>query len=100
MIDTFRNGEKSEYTGGRTENEIVSWILKRVGPPSNVVDCESLKKTASDNKLVLAYFGDDATSKELVTFMAIAGGSDLGDKFTFVHTFDKDCAASHGASGP
>jgi len=78
----------------------VSWILKRVGPPSTLVDCDGLKKAATDNKLVLAYFGDDATNKELVTFMAIAGGSEPGDKFTFVHTFDKDCAASHGATQP
>jgi len=36
----FRNGVKSEYNGGRVENEIVNWILKKVGPPSQEVTCD------------------------------------------------------------
>jgi hypothetical protein len=40
----YRKGEKTEYTGGRTESEIINWILKRVGPPSTEVTCDELKK--------------------------------------------------------
>merc|ERR1711990_1076803 len=29
----FKNGEKTDYTGGRTSDTIVSWILKKSGPP-------------------------------------------------------------------
>jgi hypothetical protein len=47
-----------EYNGGRTENDIVNWILKRVGPPSNEVDCDSLKEKVEGAKLAVAYFGD------------------------------------------
>ena len=28
----FVDGNPSEYTGGRTENEIVNWINKKMGP--------------------------------------------------------------------
>jgi hypothetical protein len=54
----YRKGEKVEYTGGRTEQEIVNWILKKVGPPSAEVTCDDLKKKVEDNKLVAAYFGE------------------------------------------
>jgi hypothetical protein len=47
-----------EYSGGRTENDIVNWILKRVGPPSNDVSCDELKEKTEGTKLALAYFGD------------------------------------------
>lgn len=35
-----RNGQKQEYNGGRTEDGIVDWILKRVGPPSTEMTCD------------------------------------------------------------
>ena len=50
-----------EFNGGRTENEIVNWILKKVGPSSNEATCESLKQKTTEQKLVLAYFGDATT---------------------------------------
>lgn len=58
-----RNGNRIEYNGGRTENDIVNWILKKVGPPSSEVTCESLKKKTDEHKLVVAFFGD-TSSKE------------------------------------
>lgn len=47
-----------EYTGGRTENDIVNWILKKVGPPSTEVTCDQLKEKVQSAKLALAYFGE------------------------------------------
>ena len=64
-INSFnRNGQKSEFNGGRTENEIVNWILKKVGPASSEVSCDGLKQKTEQHKLVLAYFGDDTSAKE------------------------------------
>ena len=40
----YRNGEKTDYTGGRTSDTIVSWILKKSGPPSTQVTCATLKE--------------------------------------------------------
>jgi len=40
----FKNGEKQEYTGGRTEGEIVMWVLKRSGPAvTEATSCADLK---------------------------------------------------------
>ncbi len=89
-----------EFTGGRTENEIVNWIMKKVGPASTETTCEGLKKTAADAKLALAYFGDDAESKEYKTFLEVTSNSAVGEKFQFVHLHDKECAASFGAAHP
>jgi protein disulfide-isomerase A1 len=36
----FNNGEKQEYTGGRTKDSIVNWVLKKSGPPSTEVTCD------------------------------------------------------------
>jgi hypothetical protein len=30
----FKNGQKVEYKGGRKENDIVEWFLKKTGPTS------------------------------------------------------------------
>ena len=57
----FSNGEKQEYTGGRTKDTIVSWVLKKSGPPSTKVTCDALKSKVADSKFVIAYFGEETT---------------------------------------
>ena len=96
----IRHGEKTEYTGGRTEVEIVNWILKRVGPPSTQVDCDKLKEKVEQSKLVAAFFGDSSSSQFNDVFIGATKDSTVGDKFSFVHISDSECAASFGASSP
>jgi len=93
----FRNGVKSEYTGGRVENEIVNWILKRVGPPSTEVTCDQLDNKAKEHKLVLAFIGDVESADYKTTFLGVTGHGKAAEKFQFVHVNDKECAAKHGA---
>jgi len=57
----FINGKETEYTGGRTENEIVNWILKRVGPSSEKLDCAGLTKKMEASKLGAAFFGEEGS---------------------------------------
>jgi hypothetical protein len=71
-IHHYRKGEKSEYTGGRTSDTIVSWILKKSGPPSQYVTCDALKKAVETNKFVLAFFGDKADKLYTDAFAPIA----------------------------
>jgi len=59
-----------------------------------------LKEKATASKLVLAYFGDDTSSKEYKTFVEVANNAAVGEKFAFVHLHDKDCAGEHKASHP
>lgn len=89
-----------EYTGGRTEQEIVNWILKKVGPPSTEVTCDDLKKKVEENKLVAAYFGENDDKKFTEIFQEVAQHSSISEKYQFVHLNDKDCASSYGASIP
>jgi len=93
----FNHGEKVEYTGGRTEDTIINWIVKKTGPPSQEKTCDDLKALAKDMKLGLIYFG--AAEGELFTAHESAGKSDIGEKFAFYHTA-AECASEFGASAP
>jgi len=86
-----------DYTGGRTSDTIVSWVLKKSGPPSAQVTCATLKEKVEANKFVIAYFG--AESEALYTD-AHVGYANTEDKIAFVHTDDAACATEHGASTP
>lgn len=91
----FVNGEKQEYTGGRTKDTIVSWVMKKSGPPSTKVTCEALKAKVADSKFVIAYFGEETTPAYTD---AHVGYATTEDKITFVHTDDAACATEHGVS--
>jgi hypothetical protein len=86
-----------EYNGGRVESEIVSWILKKVGPSSTQVDCATLATKVEGNKLVAAYFGDLESKDFKETFIGASGNPAVSEKYVFVHSTDKDCAKTHGA---
>jgi protein disulfide-isomerase A1 len=86
-----------EYNGGRVESEIVSWILKKVGPSSTEVDCAALKVKVEQNKLIAAYFGDLEAKEYKETFLTVASNPAVSEKYVFVHSTDKDCAKEHGA---
>lgn len=93
----FKHGEKTDYTGGRTSDTIVSWILKKSGPPSAQVTCASLKEKVEGSKFVIAYFGAESESLFKDVHVAYANTE---DKIQFVHSDDADCAKEHGASTP
>ena len=86
-----------EYTGGRTKDAIVNWVIKKSGPPSTAVDCEGLRKRVADNKFVMAYFG--AEDSELFT-AAHNPVADVEDKVTFVHNNDAECAKEFDVTMP
>lgn len=92
----FKNGEKTDYTGGRTSDTIVSWILKKSGPPSAEVTCASLKEKIEASKFVIAYFGDVANALYTDVHVSYANTE---DKIAFVHSSDAACATEYGVSG-
>lgn len=93
----FKNGVKSEYTGGRTKDTIVQWVLKKSGPPSTQVTCDALKDKVADesNKFIVAFFG--AEDHPLYT-EAHVPYANAEDKIQFVHA-DLSCQEGHGLSG-
>lgn len=94
-----RNGEKIEYSGGRTEGDIVMWVLKRSGPPSTEAhSCDDLKSKIDTGRLVLVYFGETSSPKYTEAFLKVADGSSVSENFIFFHIDNKECAVAHGAS--
>lgn len=93
-----RKGEKTDYTGGRTEQEIVNWILKRVGPPSSEVTADQLKTKIEENKLVLVYFGKTEAREFKEVFNEVATHPTVGEKYQFFHSDDEAFAKSYGAT--
>jgi len=91
----FVDGERSEYTGGRTTDTIVSWITKKSGPPAEHVKCDDVKKVTESEKLSSVYFGEKA-GEMYDTFLKAASKN---DNMKFFEA-DKDCAAEHGAAAP
>lgn len=93
----FKNGEKQEYTGGRTKDTIIQWATKKSGPPSAAVDCDTLKTKAKDAKFVLAYFG--AEDNKLYTDVHVPFANSE-DKVQFFHVADEACAKEHQVTAP
>jgi hypothetical protein len=90
-----------EFNGGRTESEIVSWILKKVGPPSQEVTCDELKAKVEEAKLVAVFFGELSGREYTTVYSEVNAHPSVSEKFQFFHIDDKSCAASYGASsGP
>jgi len=54
----FRNGNPSDYKGGRTSEEIVNWLKKRTGPAALIVDdVETVKMlTEREEVFVVGFF--------------------------------------------
>jgi len=86
----FRNGQRQDYTGGRTKDTIVTWINKKTGPASKQVDCDAVSSLGS--KLSAVYFGD-FEGAFYNAFMEVAKGNEV---FEFFHAAG-DCAAAHNA---
>lgn len=58
-IRLFIDGRDQEYTGGRTEQSIVTWVLKKAGPPA--VELETVEAAAAfekENRLAVLCFCD------------------------------------------
>jgi len=79
------------------KDAIVSYVVKKSGPPSNSVDCDGLKKLTADNKFVVAFFGADTDSLFTDAHVPYASAE---DKIVFAHTSDAACATSFDAAAP
>lgn len=58
-IRLFIDGRDQEYTGGRTEQSIVTWVLKKAGPPAVELETlEAAKAFEQENRLAVLCFCD------------------------------------------
>lgn len=64
-IRLFIDGKDQEYTGGRTEQSIVTWVLKKVGPPAvPLADAGAAEVFEREHKLAVVGLFDEATSRK------------------------------------
>jgi len=76
-IKFFRKGVAIDYTGGRTENDIVAWINKKSGPAAHTVNDEAeLNKFLEGNELTVLGLIKDASSDVAKAFLDAAAGDD------------------------
>ena len=83
-IKFFKNGKDFEYTGGRTESEIVSWASKKTGPAAvEVKDEEGLTHLEeAHDAFVLGVFSD-SNSAMFTAFMKLAGSNEGASHFAY-----------------
>jgi protein disulfide-isomerase A1 len=73
----FRNGKASDYTGGRTESDIVQWVRKKSGPPAKTLStaAEATEFADSADVAVIGVFASE-TGAEAKQFIRAAGSND------------------------
>ncbi|KAK2705609.1 protein disulfide-isomerase-like [Artemia franciscana] len=95
-LKLFRNGKPSEYTGGRTSDEIVNWLLKKTGPPAvDLKNGDQSKAFIEDNEVAVIGFFKDQSSKKAKTFLSVAA---VLDDVKFGITSDSEVCADHDVS--
>lgn len=73
----FRSGSPIDYSGGRTADEIVSWLSKKTGPAAKELESvEAVEEFLKENQVVVVGFFGDRDSAEAKAFVATANAVD------------------------
>lgn len=73
----FKSGNKVEYNGGRSADDIVTWIKKHSGPPAKTLESSDdiVALQESGDAVVIGYFSDVA-SDNAKAFLSLASADD------------------------
>lgn len=89
----FRSGEASEFNGGRTADEIVSWLLKKTGPPAEkLVNIDDAKRFIDSKAVTVIGFFKDVESDAAKEYLAAAAST---DDHPFAITSEEEVFAEH-----
>jgi len=76
-IKFFKKGTPIEYGGGRTGEEIITWLNKKTGPPAKVLEkAEEVKAFVDPKEVAVVGFFADQTSELAVAFLKTAEALD------------------------
>lgn len=90
-LKIFKNGEASEYNGGRSANDFVSTMAKQAGPASaEIKDLTKIEKVMSSNSNIVLGFFESETADGYQAFTKAA--TELRDSIKFAHTFSAKVA--------
>ena len=60
-VKFFKKGVVSDYTAGRTQQEVINWMRKKSGPPARTLKTfEEVENYQKDNEVCAIYFGKNA----------------------------------------
>jgi protein disulfide-isomerase A1 len=90
----FVNGVPSEYTGGRTDSEIVSWIRKKTGPPSKEFTTPAdVEKWSEGQDVSVVFFGKNEALFKV--YESVARGN---EELSFAHCSADECKTHFNAA--
>jgi len=94
----FKGGRATEYSGGRTEKDIVAWVKKHSGPPAKTIESADEAKTFSTatDVAVIGVFAS-ADGADAKAFLHAAAQS---DDVSFAISTTSAVATEFGASVP
>jgi len=93
----YSNGVASEFNGGRTASEIVSWIKKKTGPAYKTLDSQASLDSFKDGADVVVVGFLEAGSD---AFAAFEGAARQSEDVEFAVLASSEVAAQAGASFP
>ena len=93
----FKNGKVSEYNGGRTSSEIVSWLGKKTGSAVKVVSStDDLSTLQEANDVVILGVFSSSDSAAHKAFVSLA---DADDELVYATTTNDEVRSSLGVTG-
>lgn len=91
----FRKGSAIEYGGGRQADDIVSWLIKKTGPPAlEIESVEAAEKLIEENQVYVIGFFKDRESDDAKAFLAAANSV---DDYQFGITASEEVAVKYEA---
>lgn len=96
-IKFYRNGKAIDYSGGRTADEIVNWLLKKTGPPAKTLEtAEDVKKFIEEPEVAVVAFLSSADSEAAKQYLAAAAAV---DELPFAIVTDPEVAKANDVEG-
>ncbi|KAJ4427926.1 hypothetical protein ANN_23936 [Periplaneta americana] len=93
----FRSGSPIDYSGGRTADEIVSWLLKKTGPVAkDLTSVDDAKAFIDASNVVILGFFKDTSSEAAKNFL---GAANAIDDYPFGITSTDDVFSEYNVDG-
>eukprot|EP01043_Picozoa_sp_COSAG02_P032724 COSAG02_NODE_2200_length_9538_cov_13.322068_1_plen_508_part_00 len=97
-VKFFRDGEVMDYTGGRTEPEIVEWVKKKTEPPlRQLADQGALQMFLAEVDVAAIFFGEVGDGVEYQAALAAAAAADT---VLYGHIADSTVPIPAGGAAP
>ncbi|KRX00945.1 Thioredoxin-like fold [Pseudocohnilembus persalinus] len=91
----FSKDKVSDYTGGRTGQEIINWVLRKAGKASTFIDNnEKLQQLKQQHKVIVVYFASQTEGQQWQDFIQTAVELDT---INFYHVTDSQIAQQNDA---